>query len=94
MKETFYILALPSIHYIMKLEKEALAQDIPVDLVPTPRQISSDCGMVVKIPGPILEKVLQLANSQGMPEGKLFRFEEPLYEFLQKTGPPEETVSG
>ena len=93
MTETFYILALPSIHYVMKLEKEALAQGIPLDLVPTPRQISSDCGMVVKIPEPSLEKFLQLANSQGMPEGKLYRFQKPGYEFLQKTGPPEEAGS-
>jgi len=93
MKESFFILALPSIHYIMKLEKEALSQGIPVDLIPTPRQISSDCGMVVKIPEQSLEKMLQLANSQGMPAGKLYRFQKPGYEFVQITGPPEETVS-
>jgi hypothetical protein len=92
MMDNFYILALPSIHYIMKLEKESVAQGIPVDLVPTPRQISSDCGMVVKIPEQSLEKMLQLANRQGMPAGKLYRFQKPVYEFVQQTGPPEETV--
>ena len=42
------ILVLPSIHFVMKLEQEALAQGLWVELIPTPKQISSDCGMAVE----------------------------------------------
>lgn len=93
MTETFYILVLPSIHHVMEVEKEALAQGIAVELVPTPRQISSDCGMVVKISGQNLEKVVQFVNSSGMPEGRLYHFQETRYEFLEKTGTPRKPES-
>jgi hypothetical protein len=33
----------------MKAEKILEANDIPVTLIPTPRQISSDCGMAVQV---------------------------------------------
>lgn len=86
MMENFYILILPSIHYVMKVEKEALAQGIEVNLVPVPRQISSDCGMVVKFHEKDLDWILALMSSAGMPEGTIHWFNKDHYEFLSIAG--------
>lgn len=88
MTEGFYILILPSIHFVMKVEKDALAAGVAVELVPTPRQISSDCGMAVKFQGRGLDWVLREMKNAGMPEGLLYRSgEEGNLEFL---GPAKE----
>ena len=47
-KDRYYVLILPSVHFVLKVENEAMAQGVPVELIPTPRRISSDCGMAVK----------------------------------------------
>lgn len=82
MKEPYYILILPSVHFVMKVEKEALAGGAAVDLVPTPRQISSDCGMAVKFRGPDLDWILREMDREGMPEGMIYRFREGIFELL------------
>ena len=42
-EEAAYVLILPSIHFVLKVEKEAKARGLPIELIPTPRQISTDC---------------------------------------------------
>lgn len=42
------LLTFDSIHDVIRAEKILLAQGIGCDLVPTPRHISSDCGMSVE----------------------------------------------
>jgi hypothetical protein len=42
-------LVFDSIHYVLAAEHEILENDIWCDLVPTPRSIDSNCGMVVQI---------------------------------------------
>jgi hypothetical protein len=76
MKEPYYILILPSVHFVMKVEKDALAGGVAVDLVPTPRQISSDCGMAVKFREPELDWILREMSGEGMPEGMIYVFRE------------------
>lgn len=84
MMEDFYILVLPSIHYVIMVEKEALAQGVKVNLVPVPRQISTDCGMVVKFDEKDLDWILALMSRAGMPEGTLYRFDKGHYEVLSR----------
>jgi hypothetical protein len=67
-----FILILPSIHFVMKLEKEALARNISFELIPTPKQISSDCGMAVEFSRDNLAQILSLMKEKGLPEGKIF----------------------
>jgi hypothetical protein len=43
------ILLLPSVHQVMKAEKILKGRGIGVDLIPVPREISSDCGVAVEI---------------------------------------------
>jgi hypothetical protein len=37
-----------SIHYVLAAERVFRQHDLWYDLVPTPRQVSSDCGMVLE----------------------------------------------
>lgn len=85
MTKTSYILTLPSIHFVMKMEKEALARGIAVELIPTPRQISTDCGMAVKFRGGDLDRVLKLMSGTDMPEGTLYRSGTGDYELMGST---------
>jgi hypothetical protein len=82
-KEGFYVLILPSIHHILKVEKGAKSQDIPVELIPTPRQISSDCGMAVEFHPDVLERLLAMVAGIDIPEWELYRRESGDYQAVQ-----------
>ncbi len=43
------VFLLPSIHQVMRSEKLLKEAGIRVDLIPVPREISSDCGVAVEI---------------------------------------------
>ena len=47
-----------SVHRVMKAEKLLKGQGIKVDLIPVPREISSDCGVAVELPAESEEKAL------------------------------------
>jgi len=49
------ILLFDSIHYVLGAERLLKESGIPVDLIPTPKELSSDCGMSVSIPLPDLD---------------------------------------
>lgn len=52
------VLVFESIHDVMSAEKELKVLAISLDLVPTPRQISSDCGMAIAVQGDDVQKAL------------------------------------
>ena len=39
-----------SVHQVMKAEKLLKGQGIKIDLIPMPREISSDCGVAIELP--------------------------------------------
>lgn len=82
----YYVLILPSVHFVLKVESEAMAQGVPVELIPTPRKISSDCGMAVKYHQESLEWILRLMAQASMPVGRLYRRVEDDFEFIGSTG--------
>ncbi|OGP90170.1 MAG: hypothetical protein A2156_12490 [Deltaproteobacteria bacterium RBG_16_48_10] len=41
---------LGSVRQVMKAEKLLKGQGFKVDLIPTPREISSDCGVAIELP--------------------------------------------
>ncbi|WP_456434510.1 DUF3343 domain-containing protein [Thermosulfuriphilus sp.] len=62
----------PSIHHVLKAEKVLKSQGIPVELVPIPREISSDCGMALSFEGdPSL--IHPLLREAGLKEMSFFR---------------------
>ena len=46
---SYYILTFDSIHHVLKAEKMLLAAYVKLDIIPTPRNISSNCGMSIRI---------------------------------------------
>ncbi|OAG27510.1 DUF3343 domain-containing protein [Thermodesulfatator autotrophicus] len=59
------ILLFPSIHYVLKAEKVLKKEGLKLDLVPVPKEVSSDCGMALEIEKEALALVLKklaLAN--------------------------------
>ena len=51
-----------SIHRVMKAEKLLKGRGLPVDLIPVPREISSDCGVAIEMPAEIGEEALSLMD--------------------------------
>ena len=44
------VLLFKSVHQVMKAEKLLKGKGFTVDLIPVPREISSDCGVAVELP--------------------------------------------
>lgn len=40
-----------SVHRVMKAEKLLKGNGVKIDLIPVPREISSDCGVAIELPG-------------------------------------------
>lgn len=52
------VLLFESVHQVMRAEKFLKGKGFPIDLIPVPRQISSDCGVAIELPWEEKEKVL------------------------------------
>lgn len=55
-----------SIHQVMRAEKILKRKEIEVDLIPVPREISSDCGVAVELPLGLREEALHLFEENGI----------------------------
>jgi hypothetical protein len=58
-----YILTFDSVHFVMRAEKVLSKRDIKVRLIPTPREISSDCGMAIEIVCEDIEETRKLLKT-------------------------------
>jgi len=52
------VLIFSSIHQVMRAEKFLKGKGIEIDLIPVPREISSDCGVAVELTTESEEKAL------------------------------------
>ena len=52
------VLLYDSIHDVVRAEKTIKARGIWCDMIPTPRQLSSECGMSLEVRGSDLKSVL------------------------------------
>lgn len=50
MRAEYAVLLLPTVSHALLSEKVAKVKGIQCKLIPTPREISSDCGMVLRFP--------------------------------------------
>ncbi len=53
-----YVFLFESVHRVMKAEKLLQGKGIKVDLIPVPREISSDCGVAIELSIESEEKAL------------------------------------
>ena len=81
---------LPSIHDVMALERALKDSGVECDLIPVPRQLSSECGMAVEIRTSSVERVAVLArDARILVEGFFFE-EEGEYTSFSPREPKEE----
>jgi hypothetical protein len=45
----YSILIFESMHKVMKTEKILLAEGIGIEIIPTPKEITSECGMSIRV---------------------------------------------
>ena len=60
------ILLFNSIHQVMRAEKLLKNRNLKIDLIPVPREISSDCGVAIELPLEIKEEALHLIGGGGL----------------------------
>jgi len=60
------ILLFQSVHQVMKAEKALKERGITVDVIPVPREISSDCGVVIQVPSEVSEEALCFIGERGL----------------------------
>ncbi len=66
------------------MEKEAKARSIPIELIPTPRQISTDCGMVVEFRAIHREPLLRMLIEKEIPAEGLYHRKKGEFERSQR----------
>jgi hypothetical protein len=67
------VVILFSIHFVLKAEKLFKKQGISHDVIPVPREISSDCGMAVEFSCREIEKVSELLDAADIRIAGLYR---------------------
>ena len=68
--EDRYIVTFESTHYALRVEK--LLQDLlPVELIPTPRQITASCGLSLILPARHLEAVQEVLAAAGLDQAQV-----------------------
>ncbi|MBU0908671.1 MAG: DUF3343 domain-containing protein [Proteobacteria bacterium] len=67
------VVILFSIHFVLKAEKFLKRNGISHDVIPVPREISSDCGMAVEFSCLEKERVLELLASADLRIAGLYR---------------------
>lgn len=62
LKNYYCVLTFHTTHYALNTEKVLKERNIPVKLMPVPRQVSSSCGIAAEFPCEEKEKVLLLCK--------------------------------
>lgn len=64
---TVAIFTFPSVHYAMKAEKVCQDANLPVVVIPLPREISADCGVSLLVPWESREEGVELLQKAEVP---------------------------
>ncbi len=74
-----WIIIFESVHFVMKAEKVLKEHGIDVNLVPTPRQISSDCGVALEVFEKKQNKIKNILQENALVPDGLYRKERNEY---------------
>ena len=75
MKNYYCVLTFHTTHYALNTEKVLKEKNIPVKLMPVPRQVSSSCGIAAEIPCEEKEKVLLLCHEHHIEFDDVYQIE-------------------
>lgn len=70
-----YIVSFDSTHHAIRSEKIFIENDIKVSTLPTPREISSSCGISVRFPEESLKNIKNLLESNEVLYNGIFKVE-------------------
>jgi hypothetical protein len=56
-----------SIHQVLRAEKILKGEGVKIDLIPVPREISSDCGVAIELSLETRREALRLLEESGVP---------------------------
>jgi hypothetical protein len=78
--EPRHVAVFDSIHYVLAAERVFRERGVSCDLVPTPRRISSDCGMVIEFRESDLDCVRRILAEPQVKARAVYRPAEGAYE--------------
>jgi hypothetical protein len=61
-----YVFIFESVHRVMRAEKILKGKGIKVDLIPVPREISSDCGVAVEVDIELGEEAMRVVEQNKL----------------------------
>lgn len=64
MNQEYFFILFHSIHDVLRAEKKLKSKEIEYELVPVPRQLSSDCGVCIKLKD--IDSILDNTEIQGV----------------------------
>jgi len=68
-----YVAVFHSVHRVMKAEKILKREKIDILLIPTPRQLTSDCGLAIRYDASVRERVDAVLAAEGLLPVELYR---------------------
>ncbi len=77
MKKVIFLF--PSIHYVLKAEKCLKKEGLKPEIIPVPKELSSDCGMALAFEEEKAQRAL-LTLPEGLRPEKIFRCTGKRYE--------------
>ena len=60
------VVLVPSVSHSLRAEKALVNAGLPVKLIPTPRQLSSDCGTAIRFPWALRDAVQRVLDDAGL----------------------------
>jgi hypothetical protein len=60
------VILFPSVHFALRAEKVSKERGFSVKVIPVPRQLSSDCGVCLRIPWEQKEEIQQALEESGI----------------------------
>jgi hypothetical protein len=66
------VVLVPSVSHALRAESLVRAAGRPCKLIPTPRQLSSDCGMALRVAWEDRQRVLAILQEAGLEHGGVF----------------------
>ena len=78
------IITFDSIHRVMKAEKILKRENVSITLIPTPRRISSDCGMVVQVDCDEIEYARECISKKGLVIEGVYEIDEEVVRRYEK----------
>ncbi len=86
MSEESYVMTFYSTHMALEFERVIDQEEIPGELTPVPRKISSSCGLAGKFAENDLDKVKSLCQTEGIEFDNVYKV------YADKSKEPEEIV--